>query len=88
MVESIARTIKGNIHIIRSLVSGVVVDCKQPHIVYTLKTMLFQIGDICDRPNNCDISMKKYADIKHEEALQANDMSQPKIVLLSSVGSL
>src|SRR6187455_1226892 len=58
MVESSVRVIETHVDIIRSLVTDGVVDTSEPESVYTLKTTLFQIGDVCDMLEKCALSIK------------------------------
>jgi hypothetical protein len=70
MVESSVRVIETHVDIIRSLVTDGVVDTSEPESVYTLKTTLFQIGDVCDMLEKCALSIKKYADSKRAKIIQ------------------
>jgi hypothetical protein len=70
MVESSVRVIETHVNIIRSLVTDGVVDTSEPKSVYTLKTTLFQIGDVCDMLEKCALSIKKYADSKRAKIIQ------------------
>jgi regulator of RNase E activity RraB len=70
MVEISVRVIETHVDIIRSLVTDGVVDTSEPESVYTLKTTLFQIGDVCDMLEKCALSIKKYADSKRAKIIQ------------------
>jgi hypothetical protein len=66
MVETAVQVIEAHVDIIRSLVTDGVVETTLPESVYTLKTTLFQIGDVCDKLEKCALSIKKYATTKRQ----------------------
>ena len=66
MVQTAVQVMEAHVDIIRSLVTDGVVETTLPESVYTLKTTLFQIGDVCDKLEKCALSIKKYATTKRE----------------------
>src|SRR5688500_1707853 len=75
MVQTAVQVMEAHVDIIRSLVTDGVVETSLPESVYTLKTTLFQIGDVCDKLEKCALAIKKYATSKRQ-ALAEHEQCQ------------
>ncbi|KAG8064670.1 hypothetical protein GUJ93_ZPchr0004g38435 [Zizania palustris] len=75
MVGSVVHVMQGHVEIIRSLVTDGVVETKPTQSMAGLKDTLFQIEDICDWLEKCALAIKKYVEMKCEEALETLDTS-------------
>jgi hypothetical protein len=75
MVETAVQVIEAHVDIIRSLVTDGVVKTTLLESVYTLKTMLFQIGDVCDKLEKCALSIKNMQQPRDNQLLNIRNVS-------------